>query len=62
MIATEYVKSFNMKYQDLLYCESQGQEEAACMCVFWPIRDHFSELFTQMAALKFENAATSLYI
>ena len=32
--------------------ESQGQEEAACMRVFCP-RDHHSELFTRMAALKF---------
>ena len=39
--------------------ESQGQEEAACMRVFWPtVRDHCSELFTQMAALKFVNAVT----
>ena len=32
--------------------ESRGQEEAACIRVFWP-RDHYSELFTRMAALKF---------
>ena len=44
--------------------ESQGQEEAACTHVFWPtrtssgLRDHYSELFTWMAALKFENAVT----
>ena len=32
--------------------ESRGQEEAAYMRVFCP-RDHYSELFTRMAALKF---------
>ena len=37
--------------------ELRGQEEAACMRVFWPC-DHYSELFTWMAALKFENALT----
>ena len=31
--------------------ESQGQEEAACTSVF-SLRDHYSELFTWMAALK----------
>ena len=33
--------------------ESRGQEEAACTRVFSGLRDHYNELFTQMAALKF---------
>ena len=37
--------------------ESQGQEEAAYMRVFWPPQPN-SELFTQMAALNFENTVT----
>ena len=37
--------------------ESQDQQEAACMCIFWS-GDHYSKLFTWMAALKFENAVT----
>ena len=38
--------------------ESQGQEEAACMQTSSGLRDHYSELFTWMAALNFENAVT----
>ena len=38
--------------------ESQGQEEAACMHASSGLRDQYSELFTWMAALKFENAVT----
>ena len=32
--------------------ELQGQQEAACMCVF-RLCDYYCKLFTQMAALKF---------
>ena len=40
--------------------ELRGQEETACMRVFWPTRpeDARIELFTRMAALKLENAVT----
>ena len=31
--------------------ESRGEEEAACIYVSSGLRDHYSELFTQMAAL-----------
>ena len=33
--------------------ELQGQEEAPCEHVFSGLCDHYSELFTQMAALNF---------
>ena len=38
--------------------ESQGQEKTACMSVFWPIHNYYSELLTWMTALKFENTVT----
>ena len=33
--------------------ESRGQEEAACMRIIRPIRDHYRELFTRMVAVNF---------
>ena len=36
--------------------ELRGQEEAACTSS--GLRDHYSELFTQMATLKLENTVT----
>ena len=38
--------------------ELRGQEETACVYASSGLRDHYSELFTQMAALKLQNAVT----
>ena len=38
--------------------DSRGQEEAACIYASSGLRDHYSELFIQMAALKLYNAVT----
>ena len=56
---TYYIKGKKVWPRETTYIkihssESRGQE-AACMRVFGP-RNHYSELITQMAVLKFESA------
>ena len=46
---------YNLSRLVVVSCEAKKKQHA---CMSSGLHDHYSELFTQMAALKFENAVT----
>ena len=47
-----YIHIYMYTYIKTSGSESPVQEEVACVYAFSDLRDHYSELFTRMAALK----------